>query len=72
MAGIGDFLRCIVASELRGEWDAELFKRFLVNREEAAFTAIVRRHGAMVYQGHEVSDHFSQSPALRSGDSLRR
>jgi RNA polymerase sigma factor (sigma-70 family) len=49
MAGISDFLRYIVVSELRGESDAELLRRFLVHRDEAAFTAIVRRHGAMVY-----------------------
>ncbi len=49
MAGISDFLRRIVASELRGESDAELLRRFLTHRDEAAFTAIVRRHGAMVY-----------------------
>lgn len=49
MPGISDFLRLLVASELRGESDAELLGRFVANREEAAFTAIVRRHGAMVY-----------------------
>lgn len=49
MAGISDFLRRIVATELRNESDSELLRRFFINREEAAFTVIVRRHGAMVY-----------------------
>jgi RNA polymerase sigma factor (sigma-70 family) len=49
MPGISEFLRRVVVSELRGESDAALLGRFLTQRDEAAFTAIVRRHGAMVY-----------------------
>jgi RNA polymerase sigma factor (sigma-70 family) len=50
MASVSDFIHRIVASELRGELDAELLERFLTNRDEAAFTAVVRRHGPMVYR----------------------
>jgi hypothetical protein len=33
-----------------GRPDAELLRRFLSARDEAAFTALVQRHGAMVWQ----------------------
>ncbi len=50
MAAVSDFIRRIVVSELRGEPDAELLRRFLAARDEAAFTAVVCRHGPMVYR----------------------
>jgi RNA polymerase sigma factor (sigma-70 family) len=50
MTAVIDFIRRIVVSELRGEPDAELLGRFLTSRDEAAFTAVVCKHGPMVYR----------------------
>jgi RNA polymerase sigma factor (sigma-70 family) len=50
MAAVSEFIRRIVVSELRGVPDAELLRRFLKARDEAAFTAVVCRHGPMVYR----------------------
>jgi RNA polymerase sigma factor (sigma-70 family) len=50
MTAVIDFIRRIVVSELRGEPDAELLGRFLTARDEAAFTAVVCKHGPMVYR----------------------
>jgi RNA polymerase sigma factor (sigma-70 family) len=50
MAAVSDFIRRLVATELRGAPDAELLRRFLTARDEAAFTAVVYKHGPMVYQ----------------------
>jgi RNA polymerase sigma factor (sigma-70 family) len=50
MTAVIDFIRRIVVSELRGVPDAELLGRFLSSRDEAAFTAVVCKHGPMVYR----------------------
>jgi RNA polymerase sigma factor (sigma-70 family) len=50
MTAVIDFIRRIVVSELRGAPDAELLGRFLTARDEAAFTAVVCKHGPMVYR----------------------
>jgi RNA polymerase sigma factor (sigma-70 family) len=50
VAPIGDFIRRVVTSELRHDSDAELLGRFITARDEAAFAAVVRRHGPMVYR----------------------
>jgi len=50
MAAVSDFIRRLVVSELRGAPDAELLGRFLTARDEAAFTAVVCKHGPMVYR----------------------
>ncbi len=50
MAGISDFVRCVFAAELRGESDADLLTRFIADRDESAFTTVIRRHGLMVYR----------------------
>ena len=49
MAAVSDFIRRLVASELPAP-DAELLGRFLAARDEAAFTAVVLKHGPMVYR----------------------
>src|SRR5258708_3280365 len=53
-ANLGDFLRRLTrgmaAEMLRDESDRQLVERALAGRDEAAFEAIVRRHGAMVYR----------------------
>ena len=50
MAAVTDFIRRLVVSELRGAPDAELLGRFLTARDEAAFTAVVCKHGPMVFR----------------------
>ena len=50
MSAIADFICRVRASELRDESDAALLGRFVVGRDEAAFTALVCRHGSMVYR----------------------
>ncbi len=50
MVAVNDFIRRLVVSELRGTADAELLGRFLTARDEAAFTAVVCKHGPMVYR----------------------
>jgi RNA polymerase sigma factor (sigma-70 family) len=50
MAAVSDFIRRLVVSELRGAPDAELLGRFLSSRDEAAFTAVVCKHGPMVFR----------------------
>jgi RNA polymerase sigma factor (sigma-70 family) len=42
--------RDMMAESLTGQSDRELVERFLAERNEAAFEAIVRRHGPMVYR----------------------
>src|SRR2546423_7541538 len=42
--------RGMAAETLTQKTDGQLVEHFLVGRDEAAFQAIVRRHGAMVYR----------------------
>ena len=42
--------RGMAAGTLNEQTDRQLVEQFLAQREEAAFEAIVRRHGAMVYR----------------------
>ena len=50
MAGIADFIRSVVVSHRCGESDTGLLTRFINDRDETAFTALIRRHGPMVYR----------------------
>jgi RNA polymerase sigma factor (sigma-70 family) len=61
------YLRKVTAPKVAAETtDAELLARFVLHREEAAFTALVRRHGPMVLavcrrvvrDGHAAEDAF--------------
>src|SRR6266849_3844529 len=53
-ASLGAFLkrltRGMAAETLNEQTDGQLVEQFLARREEAAFEAILRRHGAMVYR----------------------
>jgi RNA polymerase sigma factor (sigma-70 family) len=46
--GIGLLLREMSVHEAKDKSDGQLLEHFLVQRDEAAFTALVRRHGPMV------------------------
>jgi RNA polymerase sigma factor (sigma-70 family) len=46
--GIGPLLEAVCAHDSAGKTDGQLLKDFLARRDEAAFTALVRRHGPMV------------------------
>jgi Sigma-70 region 2 len=62
--------------------DRELLQRFLAEREEAAFVALLKRHGPMVLQvcrrihrnEHDVEDIFQATFLLlaRKADSIRK
>lgn len=68
--------------ELRTEPDQELLRRFVSQRDEAAFAAIVRRHGPMVMRvavrtlqnEHDAEDVFQATFLVLSqkSQSLRR
>ena len=45
---IGCIRQVVGALELRNEADKELLRRFVGQHDEAAFAAIIRRHGPMV------------------------
>ncbi len=68
----------MAAETLNEQTDRQLVERFLARREEAAFEAIVRRHGAMVYrvcwrvlgQHQETEDAF-QATFLLLAQKLR-
>src|SRR5262249_62167073 len=63
---LSEFLRGMVAETLVHQSDGQLVERFLARRDEAVFTALVRRHGPMVYrvcwrglqQGQDTEDAF--------------
>jgi RNA polymerase sigma factor (sigma-70 family) len=54
MTSLSTFLKQLThgmaAETLNGQTDRQLVEQFLARREEAAFEAVVRRHGAMVYR----------------------
>jgi RNA polymerase sigma factor (sigma-70 family) len=67
LAPVVSYLRKVTSSAAFGELlDAELLTRFAQQRDEAAFTAVVRRHGPMVLavcsrvvrDGHAAEDAF--------------
>ena len=70
--------RGMMAESLADQSDRQLIERFLAERNEAAFEAIVRRHGSMVYrvcfrilqQGQDAEDAF-QATFLVLGQKLR-
>jgi RNA polymerase sigma factor (sigma-70 family) len=47
-AGIGPLLEAVCTHDCEGKTDGQLLKQFLACRDEAAFAALVRRHGPMV------------------------
>jgi len=47
--GIGQLLRVLCAHDTEGRTDGQLLERFLVHQDDAAFAALVRRHGPMVF-----------------------
>jgi RNA polymerase sigma factor (sigma-70 family) len=46
--GIARFVRALCAQDCADQTDGQLLRRFLSRRDEAAFVALVRRHGPMV------------------------
>jgi RNA polymerase sigma factor (sigma-70 family) len=48
LSGVLGFLHNLAAPAEAGRSDAELLRRFVQQREEAAFTALVQRHGPLV------------------------
>ncbi len=50
VAGVVQFLReQVVRAELETVTDAQLLQRYIAERDEVAFAALVRRHAAMVW-----------------------
>jgi DNA-directed RNA polymerase specialized sigma24 family protein len=47
---LGLVLGGVAAERLGEKTDAELIEQFLTGRDDAAFAAILRRHGPMVYR----------------------
>jgi len=47
--GVGPLLRALCAFQAEGKTDGQLLKQFLSCRDEAAFAALVCRHGTMVF-----------------------
>src|SRR5262245_16715110 len=48
-SGIGSLLRVVRGRRDAGASDGQLLRQFLDRRDEAAFAALVRRHGPMVF-----------------------
>jgi DNA-directed RNA polymerase specialized sigma24 family protein len=46
--GIGLLLQAMSVHDTQGKTDGQLLAQFLARRDEAAFAALVRRHGSMV------------------------
>src|SRR5262245_49457820 len=65
-AGLEHLRRVLLASGGSGLTDGELMGRFVASRDEAAFEALVHRHGSMVLgicrrllgNGHDAEDAF--------------
>ncbi len=82
LGAILQYLRKLTASPADGETDRHLVKRFAAARDEAAFAAILRRHGGMVLgvcrralvDSHEAEDAFQATFLVFVGKagSLRR
>jgi RNA polymerase sigma factor (sigma-70 family) len=82
VGAILQYLRKLTASPADGETDRHLVRRFVAARDEAAFAAILRRHGGMVLgvcrgalrDAHEVEDAFQATFLVFVGKagSLRR
>src|SRR5437870_13878368 len=49
LSGVLGYLRNLAAPEEVARSDAELLRRFVRQRDEAAFTALVQRHGGLVF-----------------------
>ena len=83
-AVLGGELRMLLgAGTAAGLTDGELLERFAVRRDEAAFTALVARHGPMVHRvcrevlagHHDAQDAFQATflvLALQAGSIRRR
>jgi DNA-directed RNA polymerase specialized sigma24 family protein len=48
LSGVLGFLHTLGAPTEAGHTDAELLRRFALQRDQAAFTALVQRHGPLV------------------------
>ncbi len=82
VGAILQYLRKLTASPADGETDRHLVRRFAAARDEAAFAAILRRHGGMVFgvcrralgEVHEVEDAFQATflVFVSKAGSLRR
>ncbi len=80
MTGLLHQLRSAAQSEDAGGSDGELLERFLARRDEAAFEALVRRHGPMVLgvcrrvlrHDHDAEDAFQAAflVLVRKADSI--
>ncbi|PWU17406.1 MAG: hypothetical protein C5B49_08950 [Bdellovibrio sp.] len=82
----GCIRQVVTTLQLRAENDQELLRRFVVQHDEAAFAAIVRRHGPMILRvasrtlqnGHDAEDVFQatflvlsqKAQTLRQQESL--
>ena len=82
LGAILQYLRKLTASPADGETDGHLVRRFAAARDEAAFEAILRRHGGMVLgvcrralgDAHEAEDAFQATflVFVAKAGSLRR
>jgi RNA polymerase sigma factor (sigma-70 family) len=82
VGAILQYLRKLTASAADGETDRHLVRRFAAARDEAAFAAILRRHGGMVLgvcrralgDAHEAEDAFQATflVFVSKAGSLRR
>ena len=84
--GIGLLLRAVRGQAGEGNTDGQLLEKFLLQRDEAAFTMLVERHGSMVLgvcrrvldDRHDVEDAFQatflvfvkKASSIRDGEGL--